>query len=181
VPDNLKAEVEKKAEALVAEFLKPQFIKPPPKNWRFNYIIDIHSKWHRSFFYFIATYRSRGPTAIKPTFEAPFARLEYIGNRRFNCTYMRHTGQWWEVHQSLSRIAGTGGRLFAGLFHRASWMLPTSLATLWKQLTMGESRLPSRQRQKVIAAKKFGEPPKQARRLRPSPGFVMIRVKETRT
>jgi hypothetical protein len=32
VPDNLKAEVEKKAEALVAEFLKPQFIKPPPKN-----------------------------------------------------------------------------------------------------------------------------------------------------
>jgi hypothetical protein len=35
--------------------------------------------------------------AIKPTFEAPFARLEYISNRRFNPAYMRHTGMWWEV------------------------------------------------------------------------------------
>src|SRR5262245_3050718 len=70
VPDDLKAEVERKAEALVEEFLKPQFIKPPPKDWRWNYIIDIHSKWHRSFYYFVATYRSRGPTAITPTFEA---------------------------------------------------------------------------------------------------------------
>jgi hypothetical protein len=102
VPDNLKAEVEAKAEALVDEFLKPQFIKPPPKNWRWNYLIDIHRKWHRSFFYFIATYRSRGPTAIQPTFESPFARLEYVGNRRFNLAYMRHTGKWWEVHQGLT-------------------------------------------------------------------------------
>src|SRR5215469_884801 len=62
VPDDLKAEVETIGEALVEEFLKPQFIKPPPKNWRWNYITDIFTKWHRSFFYFIATYRSRGPT-----------------------------------------------------------------------------------------------------------------------
>jgi hypothetical protein len=102
VPDDLKAEVETKAEALVEEFLKPQFIKPPPKDRRWNYITDIHSKWHRSFFYFIATYRSRGPTAIQPTFESPFARLEYVGNRRFNLAYMRHTGKWWEVHQGLT-------------------------------------------------------------------------------
>jgi hypothetical protein len=82
--------------------LKPQFVSPPPKIWRWNYIIDIHAKWHRSFFYFIATYRSRGPTAISPTFEAPFARLEYVGNRRFNMAYMRHTEKWWEVYQRLS-------------------------------------------------------------------------------
>src|SRR5262249_24357303 len=43
--------------------------------------------------------RSRGPTAIKPTFEAPFVRLEYVGNRRFNLAYMRHTDKWWEVYQ----------------------------------------------------------------------------------
>jgi hypothetical protein len=71
VPDDLKAEVQEKATVLVEKFLKPHFIKPPPKNWRWNYITDIFTKWHRSFFYFIATYRSRGPTAIKPTFEAP--------------------------------------------------------------------------------------------------------------
>ncbi len=102
VSDDLKAQVQAKAETLVQEFLKPEFIKPPPKNWRWNYIIDIHSKWHRSFFYFISTYRSRGPTAIKPTFESPFARLEYVGNRRFNLSYMRHTGKWWQVYQNLT-------------------------------------------------------------------------------
>lgn len=99
VPDDLKAEVQGKADALVEEFLKPNFIKPPPKNWRWNYIIDIFTKWHRSFFYFISTYRSRGPTAIKPTFESPFARLQYVGNRRFSLAYMRHTGKWVEVYQ----------------------------------------------------------------------------------
>ena len=62
LPDHLRAEVQEKANLLVEEFLKPQFIKPPPKNWRWNYITDIFTKWHRSFFYFIATYRSRGPT-----------------------------------------------------------------------------------------------------------------------
>lgn len=102
VPDDLTASVKAKAEALVEEFLKPEFIKPPPKNWRWNYIIDIHSKWHSSFFYFISTYRSRGPTSITPTFESPFARLEYVGNRRFNLAYMRHTGKWWEVYQNLT-------------------------------------------------------------------------------
>ena len=44
VPDDLKAEVERKAEALVEEFLKPQFLKPPPKNWRWNYIIGIQGR-----------------------------------------------------------------------------------------------------------------------------------------
>jgi hypothetical protein len=102
LPDHLKAEVQDMATALVEEFLKPEFIKPPPKNWRWNYIIDVSTKWHRSFFYFIATYRSRGPTAIKPTFEAPFARLEYIGKRRFNLAYMRHTDNWWEVYEDLT-------------------------------------------------------------------------------
>ena len=102
VPDDLKAEVKMKAEGLVEEFLKPQFVKPPPKNWRWNYIIDIFIKWHRSFFYFIATYRSRGRTAIKPTFESAFARLEYVGNRRFNLAYMGHTSNWWEVYQCLT-------------------------------------------------------------------------------
>jgi hypothetical protein len=102
VPDDLKKEVGTKASHLVEAEMKPQYIKPPPKNKRWNYIEDLFTKWHRSYFYFIALYRSRGPTAIQPTFEAPFARLEYVGNRRFNLAYMRHTGKWWEVHTGLS-------------------------------------------------------------------------------
>jgi hypothetical protein len=102
VPDDLKGEVLSQANDLIGESLKPNFIKKPPKNWRWNYIIDIHAKWHHSFFYFIATFGSPSPKAITPTFEAPFTRLEYVGKRRFNMAYMRHTGKWWEVYQRLS-------------------------------------------------------------------------------
>jgi hypothetical protein len=102
VSDDLKAEVLSKANELVEEFLKPNFIKKPPKKWRWNYIIDIHAQWQRSCFYFIATFRSPGPRANTPTFEAPFTRLEYVADHRFNMAYMRYTGKWWEVHQRLS-------------------------------------------------------------------------------
>lgn len=102
VPADLKAEVSDKADELVQQFLTPNFIKKPAKNPRWNYIIDIHTKWHRSFFYFIATFRSPHPEAISPTFEAPFTRLEYVGDRRFNMAYMRHTDEWWEIRTELS-------------------------------------------------------------------------------
>src|SRR5262245_19721306 len=55
-PDDIKAEVQEKADELIKEFLKPDFIKKPPKHWRWNYLNAIHAKWHRSFFYFISTY-----------------------------------------------------------------------------------------------------------------------------
>ena len=102
VPEDLKAEVKAKADDLVEAVLKPQHVKPPPKDPRWNYIIDIYTKWHRSFFYFCSTYASPGPNALSPTFESPFARMEYVGAGRFNLAYMRHTGKWWEVYQGLT-------------------------------------------------------------------------------
>jgi hypothetical protein len=102
VPEDLKAEVKAKADDLVEAVLKPQHVKPPHKDLRWNYIIDIYTKWHRSFFYFCSTYASPGPNALSPTFESPFARMEYVGAGRFNLAYMRHTGKWWEVYQGLT-------------------------------------------------------------------------------
>jgi hypothetical protein len=102
VDEKTKAEVLEKASQLVEGFLKPKCIKPPPKHKRWNYLIDITTKWHQSFFYFRSTYASRGPTAISPTFASRFARLEYVGHGRFNLAYMRHTGKWWEIFQRLS-------------------------------------------------------------------------------
>lgn len=46
VPEDLKAEVERKAGELVETVLKPKHVKPPPKNPRFNYLIDLSTKWH---------------------------------------------------------------------------------------------------------------------------------------
>jgi hypothetical protein len=99
VPDALKAEVLTKAQVLVEEFLKPNFVEPIPKNPKWNHIADIGTRWHRSFFYFFSTYVCP-PDALEPSFESPFARMEYVGGDRFNLAYMRHTGKWWELFQN---------------------------------------------------------------------------------
>jgi hypothetical protein len=102
VPEGVERDLEEKAEALVDTTLKPNHVKPPPKDAHFNYIVDIYTKWHRHYFYFCAKYDCPGPDATSPSFEAKFARLEYIGHDRFNLSFMRHTGQWVELYTDLS-------------------------------------------------------------------------------
>jgi len=102
VPDAVMTNVDAKANDLIETVLKPSHIKPPSGDERFNYIVDIYSKWYRSYFYFCAKYACPGPNAISPFFETKFARLEHIGHERFNLSYMRHTGQWWEIYTELS-------------------------------------------------------------------------------
>jgi hypothetical protein len=101
VPAAVKADVEARARELVESVLKPLHVKPPPDDERFNYIVDIDTKWYRSYFYFFAIYRSPGPTAISPSFESKFARLEYTGANRFTLAFPRHTGQWVEPYSDL--------------------------------------------------------------------------------
>jgi len=102
VPDSVKAKVEAMASEFIDSTLKPRHIKPPPEDARWNYLVDIYTKWYRNYFYFCSKYRSSGPNAVSPFFEDKFARLEYVGNDRFNLSYMRHTGKWGEVYTDLS-------------------------------------------------------------------------------
>ncbi len=44
--------------------------------------------------YFISIYR----TPSQDTFEAKFARMEFVGNARFNLSFMRLTGKWIELY-----------------------------------------------------------------------------------
>ncbi len=101
-PKSLKVEVSERANKLVETELKPRHVKPPPKKPRFNYIIDITTRWYRNYFYFVAVYASPGPTAISPTFELKFARLEYVGEERFALSYLRHNDKWFELFPDLS-------------------------------------------------------------------------------
>ena len=73
-----------------------------PADTQWNYIVDIYTKWYRGYFYFCSKYHCPGPTAMTDYFEDKFARLEYVGNGRFNVSYMRHTEQWWEILQELT-------------------------------------------------------------------------------
>jgi hypothetical protein len=77
----------------------------------------IHTKWHRSFFYFVGDWASPGPNALSPTFESPFARLEYTHLGRFNLAYMRHTGKWWQVYEGLTLNKAIEAVRDEGIFH----------------------------------------------------------------
>ncbi len=102
VHEDVKAEVQRKADDLVEKHLVPQHVEPPLKDARWNYLTGIHTKWHHSFFYFVGDWASPGPNAISPTFESPFTRLEYTRDGKFNLAYLRHTGQWLTVEEGLT-------------------------------------------------------------------------------
>lgn len=102
VPESVKVQVQQAANALIQSVLKPRHVKPPPKDPQFNYIVDIYSKWHRSYFYFCAAYRCPAPNRLSEFFESRFTRLEYAGNDTFNLSCMRHTGQWLELFVNLT-------------------------------------------------------------------------------
>ena len=100
--ESLKAELEAKAHGLIENVLKPKHIRPPQEDEKFNYVIDIGTKWHGHFFYLYSTYACPGPNAISPTFESKFARMEYVGGGKFALYFMRHTGEWVGLYDGLS-------------------------------------------------------------------------------
>ena len=102
IPDKIKADVDAKATKLVEAVLRPNCVKPPPKKPRFNYIIDVWTKWIGSTLYFGTTYACPGPNAISPSFEAKFARMEHTGSGRFALSYMRHNDKWFRLFPSLA-------------------------------------------------------------------------------
>ena len=102
VPDAVKERVTAKANEIIETLFKPEYVKPPPKDESFNYIVDIYTKWRKNCLYFGAKYACPGPNAISPFFEDNFTRLAYMADGRFNLAYMRHTGKWHEVFTDLS-------------------------------------------------------------------------------
>lgn len=100
--DTIKADLDAKAKKLVKDVLKPRYVTPPPKDAMFNYITDVWTKWLGSTLYFGATFTCPGPTAICPSFEARFARMEHIGGGRFALSYMRHNDKWFNLFPSLT-------------------------------------------------------------------------------
>ena len=103
IPDALKSEITQKANELLESKLKPWKLEVDQhaKEHGFNYAIDLYITWWRNYLYFCTRYRCPGPNALVDYFESRFTRIEYVGGRRFNLSYMRHTGKWCEVYQRL--------------------------------------------------------------------------------
>jgi len=102
VPERIKADLDARAKKLVKDVLKPKYVQPPPKRPQFNYITDVWLKWLGSTLYFGVTYACPGPTAISPSFESKFARMEHVGGGRFALSYMRHNDKWLRLFLSLT-------------------------------------------------------------------------------
>ena len=97
-----KTDVDAKAVKLVETVLKPKYVQPPPREPRFNYIIDVWTKWIGGTLFFGTTYACPGPNAISPSFDVKFARMEHLGGGRFALSYMRHTEKWFKLFPSLT-------------------------------------------------------------------------------
>jgi hypothetical protein len=90
-------------ERFLAEVLRPRFL-PEIRPTSFNYPVAILGKWHGNKYRFLQRFRSDAPEALEPEFEAPFARLEYVGRDSFDVSWHRHTGEWFCLYRSVSLI-----------------------------------------------------------------------------
>lgn len=104
VPELLKKTLTQKAEQLLRDKFKPGLsIKAEAaKKHGFNYVLDLYTAWRGKYFYFCAKYCNPRENAEPQHFEVRTTRMEHVGDRQFNLAYMRHTGQWCEVFQTLS-------------------------------------------------------------------------------
>jgi hypothetical protein len=108
-----KALVTATCQRFIDEILKPRFL-PAITPTAFNYSVDIQGKWHGSRYRFIQRYRSGFPENLGEEFDAPVARLDWIGPDRFDIQWHRHTGAWYRLYrdqtlvQALKTIADDG-------------------------------------------------------------------------
>lgn len=102
LPERIKADLDARVKKLVRDVLRPRYVKPPPRKPQFNYITDVWIKWLGSTLYFGTTYACPGHTAISPSFESKFARMEHVGGGRFALSYMRHNDKWLRLFPSLT-------------------------------------------------------------------------------
>jgi hypothetical protein len=98
-----KASVTAACERLIGEFLKPRLL-PAIRPTQFNYPVDIVGKWHGAKYRFIQRYRSGFQENLGEEFDAPFARLDWIGRDRFDIQWHRHTGEWYRLHRGLNLV-----------------------------------------------------------------------------
>lgn len=87
-------------EPLIGQFKKElQKMKPDKK---FNYVIDIYTKWYQNYFYLCEKYKAVFENSLTDEFEIKIVRLEFIAENNFNFSYFRHTGQWHPVAKNIT-------------------------------------------------------------------------------
>ncbi len=93
--EELKRDIKAKADVIVETVFKPEYLSPVSQEEQsLNQLFDIYTKWYRNAFYFCSKYKCP-PNATAPFFESKFVKFEYLGDDKFQYSYMRHTGKWY--------------------------------------------------------------------------------------
>jgi hypothetical protein len=98
-----KISVTAACEQLITNFMKPRFLSEI-RPTQFNYPVDILGKWRGAQYRFTQRYRSGFADNLGEEFDAPFARLDWIGRNRFDIQWHRHTGQWFRLYNRLTLV-----------------------------------------------------------------------------
>lgn len=85
-------------EAFIRDVLKPRFL-PEIRPSEFNYVVDLRGAWSGGRYRFLMRYRVGSGANADEAFDAPFARIVRTGRDCFDIDWMRHTGQWWPLHE----------------------------------------------------------------------------------
>ena len=96
-----KAKIIAACEAFIRDVLKPRFLSQI-KPTEFNYPVEIFGDWRAGRYRFMQRYRSDSPNRVSDEFDAPFARLDYMGPNSFHIYWMRHNGDWWPLHLGMT-------------------------------------------------------------------------------
>jgi hypothetical protein len=103
--DHEKAAVKAACEQPIAQTLEPRYLAGTHLSG-LSAPIDIVGKWRGSKHSFVARYRSDDPEVLEPELDEPFARLghmeEYWSEARFDVMWLRHTGEWWRLHPTVT-------------------------------------------------------------------------------
>jgi hypothetical protein len=83
----------------------PPYVREPPAEPQWNYIVALSTRWYRSSLYFCATHCCPGPNGLSSSFEERFARMEFAGDKRFHLAFMRYTGAWVVLYHHLPLAA----------------------------------------------------------------------------
>jgi hypothetical protein len=137
------------AEKFIAEFYRHKFIKPAPKNYQFNHIVDFRADFSGSYLRFYAKYACLGPRALSPSFEHPFARLGCFARDRWNLWARRHNDRWICIERQLQTLP----ECFKSLkrLHQITFAIATPLtadAAILMRHSFSHRRSPSLRRQK---------------------------------
>ncbi len=94
MPKSEKQKTRVCCEEFIAASLVPRIVKGCNPNIKQQQCVGISLKVYKNFFRLSARINDTRDEVTENEYEIPFARVEYCGEDRFSCSYLRYNGEW---------------------------------------------------------------------------------------